>query len=102
LWAPKAGAVTDKVVVSARAEPVGPPIAPVAPASAVCTDANNQVSLTPRGTLNVMKPAGLVVNVALAQCRNFDCERHFFDTLPDVTDLFLEVGSFTFILLHSQ
>jgi hypothetical protein len=42
-----------------------PDIAPVAPASAVYADANNQVTLTPRGTLNVTKPEQLIVNGAL-------------------------------------
>ncbi|MFI5460676.1 MAG: Ig-like domain-containing protein, partial [Isosphaerales bacterium] len=38
---------------------------PVTPASAVYTGANNQVTLTPRGTLNLKKPEELIVNAAL-------------------------------------
>ena len=35
---------------------------PVTPASAVFTASNNQVTLTPRGTLNLTKPEELIVN----------------------------------------
>ena len=38
---------------------------PVTPASAVYTASNNQVTLTPRGTLNLTKPEELIVNGAL-------------------------------------
>ncbi len=38
---------------------------PVTPASAVYTSSNNQVTLTPRGTLNLTKPEELIVNGAL-------------------------------------
>ena len=37
----------------------------MAPASAVYTGSNNQVTLTPRGTLNLTKPEELIVNAAL-------------------------------------
>ena len=39
--------------------------APVTPASAVYTGSNNQVTLTPRGTLNLTKPEELIVNGSL-------------------------------------
>ena len=38
---------------------------PVTPASAVYTASNNQVTLTPRGTLNLTKPEELIVKAAL-------------------------------------
>ena len=37
----------------------------VAPAKAVYTASNNQVTLTPRGTLNLTKPEELIVNAVL-------------------------------------